>query len=147
MGALGDKARKAYLKATPMETISDARKTVDRNAKTAKVNLGMAEKQKASNILYDRMKLDRGKTVARGAAIEKIQAKKEAATAKAKAKNEATKRMNAATGNVSKAKAKPVAKTVSKTTAKAKPMNKIGYSVGDSWPATSKSKKPSTKSK
>ena len=106
MGALGDKVNKARIKATPMETISAARNTVDRNAKTAKVNLGMAEKQKASNILYDRMKLDRGKTAARGAAIEKVQAKKEAATAKVKAKNETAKRMNAATGNVTKSTAK-----------------------------------------
>ena len=95
MGALEDKVRKARRISTPMEVNSAARKTVDRNAKTAGVKITLAEKNKASGILYDRMKLDRGKTAARGAAIEKVQAKKQAA-----------KRMNAATGNVTKAKAK-----------------------------------------
>ena len=93
MGALSDKVRKAGRNATVGETISAARKTVDRNAKTTGTKLDMFEKNKASGIVYDRMKLDRKKTAARGAAIEKIQAKKQA-----------IKRMNAATGNVTKAK-------------------------------------------
>jgi hypothetical protein len=93
MGALQDKVRKARAKASPQETSISARETVSRNAKTSKVSLSMREEQKAANILYSRMKLDRGKTAARGAAIEKVQAKKQA-----------TKRINAATGNVTKAK-------------------------------------------
>jgi predicted amidohydrolase YtcJ len=93
MGALEDKVRKARRISAPMEVNSAARKTVDRNAKTAGVKITPAEKNKASGILYDRMKLDRKKTAARAVAIEKVQTKKQAA-----------KRMNAATGNVSAAK-------------------------------------------
>jgi hypothetical protein len=99
MGALQDKVRKARAKASPQETSIAARETVSRNAKTSKVSLTMREEQKASNTLYPRMKLERGKTAARGAAIEKIQGKKQAA-----------KRMNAATGNVSKTVKKKMGK-------------------------------------
>jgi hypothetical protein len=103
MGALEDKVRKARGKATDLESHIAANETVTRNAKTAGVRLSMAEERAATKILKPRIKLDRGKTAARGVAIEKIQAKKEAA-----------KRMNAATGNVTKAKAKPTLASAAK---------------------------------
>jgi len=97
MGALNDKVRKARGKATDLESYITANETVTRNAKTAGVRLSMAEERAATKILKPRVKLDRGKTAARGAAIEKVQAKKQAA-----------KRMSAATGNVSKPATKKI---------------------------------------
>ena len=83
--------------ATNMKTGNAARETVDRNAKTAGVKLSVAEKRAAQKVLQARIKIDRGKTAARGAAIQKVQEKKAAA-----------KRMAAATGNPqSKAASKP----------------------------------------
>jgi hypothetical protein len=110
MGALEDKARKAKVNATKMETGIAARETVARNAKTAKVNLSMREEQKATKVLKDRMQIDRSKTAARATAIEKVQGKKEA-----------VKRANAATGNMTKAKTKTtvVSKAVTKPAVKA----------------------------
>ena len=95
MASLEDKVRKARRNASSMETGNAARETVDRNAKTAGVKLSVAEKRAAQKILQARMKIDRGKTAARGAAIQKVQEKKAAA-----------KRMAAATGN---SQAKPKA--------------------------------------
>jgi hypothetical protein len=93
MGALEDKVRKARRNATSMEASIAANETVSRNAKTAGVNLSMAEERKAAKVLKPRIKLDRGKTAARGMAILKTQEKKAAA-----------KRIAAATGNVPKTK-------------------------------------------
>jgi len=90
--------------ATNMKTGNAARETVDRNAKTAGVKLSVAEKRAAQKVLQARIKIDRGKTAARGAAIQKVQEKKAAA-----------KRMAAATGN-------PQSKATPKATTKAKPM-------------------------
>jgi hypothetical protein len=93
MGALEDKVRKARRNATGMEASIAANETVSRNAKTAGISLSMAEERKAAKVLKPRIKLDRGKTAARGMAILKREEKKTDA-----------KRMNAATGNVPKAK-------------------------------------------
>jgi len=98
MASLNDKVRKARNAATGIETYIAASDTVGRNAKTAKVNLDMAEERKAIKFLQPRIKLDRQRTAARGAAIEKMQEKKAAA-----------KRAAAAIGNSPAAK-KPVAK-------------------------------------
>jgi hypothetical protein len=95
MASLEDKVRKARRNASSMETGIAARETVSRNAKTAGVNLTMAEERKAKKFLEARMKIDRGKTAARAVGIKKMQDKKAAA-----------KRMAAATGN---SQAKPKA--------------------------------------
>jgi cobyric acid synthase len=54
-----------------METGKAARKTVSRNAKTAGVNLTMAEERKAKEVLEARIK-DRGKTAARAVGTQSI---------------------------------------------------------------------------
>jgi len=113
--------------ATNMKTGNAARETVDRNAKTAGVKLSVAEKRAAQKVLQARIKIDRGKTAARGAAIQKVQEKKAAA-----------KRMAAATGNsqskvtpkakpatASKATAKPTTKATAKPTVKATPKSVV----------------------
>ena len=102
MGALEDKARKARNNATGIETYIAANETVGRNAKAAKVKLTMGEERKATKVLQDRIKIDRGKTAARGAGIQKMQEKKSAA-----------KRAAAAVGNVpaKKREIKPTAAT------------------------------------
>lgn len=74
-----EKVRKARNKATKIETGIAARETVSRNAKAAKVNLSMAEERKAAKVLQSRMQIDRSKTAARAAGIQKIQEKKAAA--------------------------------------------------------------------
>jgi hypothetical protein len=79
MGALEDKVRKARNNATNMEASIAANETVNRNAKTAGVRLSMAEERAAAKVLKPRIKLDRGKTAARGMAILKTQEKKAAA--------------------------------------------------------------------
>jgi hypothetical protein len=78
-GALNDKVRKARLNATKIETGIAASQTVGRNAKAAGVKLSMAEERKAAKILQARMQIDRSKTAARAAGIEKMQEKKAAA--------------------------------------------------------------------
>ncbi len=68
--SLDNKVRAARRAATNTKTGNAARETVDRNAKTAGVKLSVAEKRAAQKILQARMKIDRGKTAARGAAIQ-----------------------------------------------------------------------------
>jgi len=127
MASLNDKVRKARFNASKMETSIAANETVNRNAKTAKVRLTMAEERAATKTLKPRMQLDRSKTAARGAAIQKVQEKKAAA-----------KRMAAATGNsqskvttkakpatASKATAKPTPKATAKPTVKATPKSVV----------------------
>jgi hypothetical protein len=106
MASLEDKVRKARRNASSMETGIAARETVSRNAKTAGVNLTMAEERKAKKFLEARMKIDRGKTAARAVGIKKMQDKKAAA-----------RRAAAAVGNVP-AKKKPAAKKPAKKTTK-----------------------------
>ncbi len=76
---LKDKVQKARFNASPGEVAIAAGQTVYRNAKTGKVNLTMGEEEKAKKTLTPRMTQDRKKTLARGVAIEKMQAKKSAA--------------------------------------------------------------------
>jgi hypothetical protein len=76
---LKDKVQKARFNASPGEVAIAAGQTVYRNAKTAKVNLNMGEEEKAKKTLTPRMTQDRNKTLARGIAIEKREAKKAAA--------------------------------------------------------------------
>jgi hypothetical protein len=76
---LKDKVQKARFNASPGEVAIAAGQTVYRNARTAKVNLNMGEEEKAKKTLTPRMTQDRNKTLARGVAIEKREAKKAAA--------------------------------------------------------------------
>ena len=76
---LKDKVQKARFNASPGEVAIAAGQTVYRNAKTGKVNLTMGEEEKAKKTLTSRMTQDRNKTLARGVAIEKREAKKVAA--------------------------------------------------------------------
>ena len=99
MASLSDKVRKARNAATDIESHIAATKTVGRNAKTAGVKLSMAEERAAVKTLQPRISQDRKKTAARGAAIEKMQAKKAAA-----------KRAAAAIGYSETKKAKPSTK-------------------------------------
>ena len=103
MASLKDKVRKARSKASSMETSIAANQTVNRNAQTAGVRLSMAEERAAKKVLQPRMRQDRKKTAARGAAILKIQTKKAAA-----------KRVAAAIGN------SPTAKKTTKPAVKKK---------------------------
>ena len=107
MASLNDKVRKARNAATDIETYIAAGETVNRNAKTAKVKLNMAEERAAKKVLQPRISQDRKKTAARGVAIEKMQEKKAAA-----------KRAAAAIGNSPATKKKAVAKAVTKKKAK-----------------------------
>jgi hypothetical protein len=102
MASLNDKVRKARFNASKMETSIAANETVNRNAKTAKVRLTMAEERAATKTLKPRMQLDRSKTAARAVGIEKMQTKKAAA-----------KRAAAAIGNSSASK-KPTSKATVK---------------------------------
>jgi hypothetical protein len=101
MASLSDKVSKARNNASKLETSIAAADTVSRNAKTAKANLTLKEERTAKKIIQPRMQLDRSRTAARGAAIQKIQSKKESA-----------KRVDAATGNV------PAKKMTTKKTGK-----------------------------
>ncbi len=103
MASLNDKVRKARNKASGMETRIAASETVLRNADAAKLRLSMAEERAAAKVLRPRMKLDRQRTLARGVAIEKREAKKTAA-----------KRAAAAIGNL------PAAKKTAKAAVKKK---------------------------
>jgi hypothetical protein len=108
MASLNDKVRKARNKASGMETSIAASETVLRNADTAKLRLSMAEERAAAKVLRPRMKLDRQRTLARGVAIEKREAKKTAA-----------KRAAAAIGNSPATKKKTsMAKPTTKKTGK-----------------------------
>jgi hypothetical protein len=100
---LKDKVQKARFNASPGEVAIAAGQTVYRNAKTGKVNLTMGEEEKAKKTLTPRMTQDRKKTLARGVAIEKMQAKKSAA-----------KRAAIAIGNSPAAKKKAAAKKAGK---------------------------------
>ena len=104
---INDKVREARRKATNMETGIAASKTVDRNAKASGVKLSMAEERAAQKVVQARMKIDRGKTAARAAGIEKMQEKKAAA-----------RRAAAATGNPTpKKKLNPGVKAAAKKAA------------------------------
>ncbi len=109
--SLYTKVRKAKNLADKLNTKIAAGETVTRNAEAAGIkNLTTAEFRKARNTLQPRMRLDRKKTAARAAGIEKMQTKKAAA-----------KRAAAAIGNspaVKKAVAKKVAKAVVKKNGK-----------------------------
>jgi hypothetical protein len=106
MASLNDKVRKARNKASSMEVGIDTSQTVLRNADAAKLRLSMAEERAAAKVLRPRMKLDRQRTLARGVAIEKREAKKTAA-----------KRAAAAIGNSPAAK-KAVKKAATKKAGK-----------------------------
>lgn len=103
MASLNDKVRKARFNASKMETNIAANETVNRNAKTAKVRLTMAEERAAVKTLQPRMQLDRSKTAARAVGIEKMQNKKAAAS-----------RAAAAIGNVAASKPSKFAAQVKK---------------------------------
>jgi len=110
MASLKDKVRKARNKATSLETGIAAYETVERNARTGKVRLSMAEERAAVKAIQPRMSQDRKKTAARGVAIEKREIKKAAA-----------KRAAIAIGNspaAKKAVVKKVAKAVVKKNSK-----------------------------
>ena len=98
MASLNDKVRKAKANASKLETSIAASETVSRNAKTAKVGLTLAQERAAKKVIQPRMQLDRSKTAARAAGIEKTQTKKTNAT-----------KIAAATGNVTTSK-KPTPK-------------------------------------
>jgi hypothetical protein len=106
MASLNDKVRKARNKASGMEVGINASETVLRNADAAKLRLSMAEERAAAKVLRPRIKLDRQRTLARGVAIEKREAKKKAAE-----------RASAAVGNppATKKKTSMTKSTVKKT--------------------------------
>jgi hypothetical protein len=79
MASLSDKARAAKNAATKNAAKYAAGDTVMRNAKTAGIELSTAEFKKARKTIQPRIRLDRQKTAARAAGIEKMQAKKTAA--------------------------------------------------------------------
>ena len=111
MASLSEKARKAKNAATKDAAKYAAGDTVIRNAEAAGIkDLTTAEFKKARKTLQPRIRIDRQKTAARAAGIEKMQAKKTAA-----------KRAAAAVGNspaAKKAVVKKVAKAVVKKKAK-----------------------------
>ena len=119
MASLNDKVRKARNKATSSETGIAAFETVNRNAKAGKVRLSMAEERAAAKVLQPRMKLDRERTLARGVAIEKREAKKAAAGRAAAAVGNPPKKKGVSAGVIAAAKkAKPATKTVTKKAGK-----------------------------
>jgi hypothetical protein len=77
--SLKDKVQKARFNASTGEVDIAAGQTVYRNARTGKVNLTMAEEEKAKKTITPRMTQDRKKTLARGEAILKRETKKVAA--------------------------------------------------------------------
>ena len=105
--SLSDKVFDARVKAGKTNVAFDASDTVRRNAKAAKVELTIPEERRAAKLLRGRMQTDRSRTAARGMAIEKTQAKKQAA-----------KRLAAATGNAPATKKKAAAKPTTKKTGK-----------------------------
>jgi hypothetical protein len=113
--SLSEKARKAKNAATKDAAKYAAGDTVIRNAEAAGIkDLTTAEFKKARKTLQPRIRVDRQKTAARAAGIEKMQAKKTAA-----------KRAAAAIGNTPASKKtapKPAAKTRLKATTKKKGM-------------------------
>jgi len=115
MASLSERARKAKNAATKDAAKYAAGDTVIRNAEAAGIkDLSTAEFKKARKTIQPRIRLDRQKTAARAAGIEKMQAKKTAA-----------KRAAAAIGNVpaaKKATPKPAAKTRLKASTKKKGM-------------------------
>lgn len=115
MASLNDKVRKARNKASGMEVGINASETVLRNADAAKLRLSMAEERAAAKVLRPRMKLDRQRTLARGVAIEKREAKKKAAERAAAATGNPTKKKTVSAGVIAAAKkAKPKAKPKTK---------------------------------
>ena len=108
MASLSERARKAKNAATKDAAKYAAGDTVIRNAEAAGIkDLTTAEFKKARKTLQPRIRIDRQKTAARAAGIEKMQAKKTAA-----------KRAAAAIGNTPAAK-KTAPKTAAKTRLKA----------------------------
>ena len=115
MAALNDKVRKARSKASGMETGIAAYETASRNADAAKIRLSMAEERAAVKVLRPRMKQDRERTLARGVAIEKREAKKKAAERAAAATGNPPKKKGVSAGVIAAAKkAKPTTKKTGK---------------------------------
>jgi hypothetical protein len=106
--SLSDKVQKARFNASRNEVLIGAGQTVSRNAKTGKVNLTVGEEEKALKTLIPRMTQDRNKTLARGEAILKREAKKAA-----------EKRAAIAVGNSPKAKKAAPKPTTKKAVTKA----------------------------
>jgi hypothetical protein len=116
MASLNDKVRKARNKASSMETGIAASQTVLRNADAAKLRLSMAEERAAAKVLRPRMKLDRERTLARGVAIEKREAKKKAAERASAAIGNPPKKKGVSAGVIAAAKkAKPSTKAKATT--------------------------------
>jgi hypothetical protein len=83
MASIADKARKAKNLATETfgsVSLSKTKKLANQNAKAAGKKLTPSEENRAAKIMQTRRQNDRDRTAARGANIEKMQAKK--ATAK-----------------------------------------------------------------
>jgi hypothetical protein len=118
MRELRSKVREAKNKASKIATQADAGDTVLRNAKTAGVdNLTTAEFKAARKVIQPRMRQDRKKTAARGAAILKIQTKKAAERRAAAAVGNAAPKKKVSAGVTAAAKkaaAKPAAKATKK---------------------------------
>jgi hypothetical protein len=117
MASIADKARKAKNLATETfgsVSLSKTKKLANQNAKAAGKKLTPSEENRAAKIMQTRRQNDRDRTAARGASIEKMQAKK--ATAK---------RMVAAVAGAPAAKnvaPKPAVKSRLKATTKKKGM-------------------------
>jgi len=111
MASLSEKARKAKNAATKDAAYYAAGDTVVRNAEAAGIkDLTTAEFKKARKTLQPRIRLDRQKTAARAAGIEKMQAKKTAAKRAAAAIGNTPAAKKVAPKPVAKAKAKPATK-------------------------------------
>jgi hypothetical protein len=79
MASIADKARKAKNLATETfgsVSLSKTKKIVKENAKAAGKKLTPSEENRAAKIVQTRRQNDRDRTAARGAGIEKMQAKK-----------------------------------------------------------------------
>jgi hypothetical protein len=118
MASLEDKVRRARNSATKIETGIAANQTVGRNAKAAGVKLSMAEERKATKTLQSRMQIDRSRTAARAAGIEKMQEKKAAARRAAAAVGNAAPKKKVSPGVVAAAKKAAAAKKPAKKTTK-----------------------------
>ena len=144
MASIADKARKAKNLATESfggVSVSKTKKIVKENAKAAGKKLTPSETSRATKIVQARRQNDRDRTAARGAGIEKMQAKKTTA-----------KRMNAALGNpeikVKDVMAKPKAGMTLKEfekSVRAKPKTSKPEKYEDTRPAKAKADKAKAK--
>ena len=112
--SLSDKVQKARFNAIRGEVLIGAGQTVYRNAKTGKVNLTVGEEEKALKTIIPRMTQDRNKTLARGEAILKREAKKTAAKRAAIAVGNAPANKKTAKPATKKAASKTVTKKAAK---------------------------------